>query len=56
MHRAIKKSPDDVLNEKLNFGSNILFDRIEAIVKETSDNRNQLFSPPQDQCSQKGIR
>jgi hypothetical protein len=55
IYRAIKKSPDDVLNEKLNLGSNILFDRIEAIVKGTSDNSNQLFPPPQGQCNQTGI-
>lgn len=46
IYKAFKNSPKDVLNEKLNFGSNILFDRMEALLNKTID---QLMLPGQGQ-------
>jgi hypothetical protein len=53
IYKAFKHSPNDVLNEKLNFGSNILFDRIVKLQNKRGD--KQLIPLPQGQRHQVGI-
>ena len=53
IYKAFKNSPHDVLNEKLNFGSNISFDRVTKLQNRRSD--KQLIPLHQGQSHQVGI-